>query len=336
MKALSRSCKPASERPVTAARQFETVGVCILSWNTRASLMRCVGELIHHAGFAPRQLVVVDNASRDGSLQALRERFPEVPVIANPKNLGYSRGNNLGAAHLMARGFRWLLFVNPDVLLEPTAVAAMLDVLIADPSVGCVGGVPVRPGRSSSGRAGRNRPTLIEKLILYGPLAQVLGRWFETGHILSAREIRDGQSVYAIYGAACMFPAAAFAAIGGFDEEFFLYEEEFVIAERLRACGLRVALTGATYLHDEAAGTRQIPFRRRIWFLRSEFRLLRKYWRWPLAACAAVATWRILELAAFSWYYGFRAALAGIRRWAPLRRRDAETCDAADEGPDRS
>jgi GT2 family glycosyltransferase len=336
MNALSDPCQPASECPVTAARQFETVGVCILSWNTRASLVRCVAELIHHAGLAPRQLVVVDNASRDGSLQALRERFPEVPVLANPKNLGYSRGNNQGAAHLMARGFRWLLFVNPDVLLEHTAVAAMLNVLTADPSVGCVGGVPIRPGRCSPGRAGRNRPTLVAKLILYGPLAQVCGRWVEAGHIVRSGEIRDGECVYAIYGAACMFPAAAFAAIGGFDEEFFLYEEEFVIAERLRARGLRVALTRATYLHDEAAGTRQIPFRRRIWFLRSEFRFLRKYWRWPLAACAAVATWRILELAAFSWYYGFRAAQAGIRRWAPLRRRDGEACNAADAGPGRS
>lgn len=336
MNPLAGICKPASEGPSTAAERFETVGVCILNWNTRASLLRCVGELIHRAGLAPTQLVVVDNASRDGSLQALRERFPEVPVIANLKNLGYSRGNNLGAAHLMAKGFRWLLFVNPDVMLEPTAVAAMLDVLIADPTVGCVGAVPIRPGRSSSERAGRNRPRLVEKLILYGPLARLCGRWFESGHILRGRGIRDGQSVYAIYGAACMFPAAAFAAIGGFDEEFFLYEEEFVIAERLHACGLRVALTRATYLHDEAAGTRQIPFRRRIWFLRSEFRFLRKYWGWPLAACAAVATWRILELAGLCWYYGCRAALAGMRRWAPLRSGGCEAFDAADAGPDRS
>jgi GT2 family glycosyltransferase len=325
---------PGPAHQAGAADPLRSVGVCVLNWNTRVSLLRCIGQLIEKAGLAPVQIVVVDNASEDGSAAAIRRHFPSVTLLASSENLGYSRGNNLGAAYLVERGYPHLLFLNPDVVLERDALIQMLDVLTADPSTGCVGGVPVRPGGRAR-RAARNRPGLIEKLVLYGPLARICGAPFADRHILRASEIRNGQTVYAIYGAACLFRTEAFVVAGGFDEEFFLFEEEFVMAERLGAHGWRVAACLATYLHEEAAGTRQIPFRRRVWLLRSEFRLLRKYWRRSLPLCLAVAAFRVVELLAFCWYYAARAAVAA---WSGRALRPNRTAmgSVSDAGPDCS
>ena len=313
---------PGPAHQAGAVDPLRSVGVCVLNWNTCVSLLRCIRQLIEKVGLAPVQIVVVDNGSEDGSAAAIRRHFPSVTLLASGENLGYSRGNNLGAAFLVERGHPHLLFLNPDVVLERDALVQMLDVLAADPSIGCVGGVPVRPGGRAS-RAARNRPGLIEKLVLYGPLARICGAPFADRHILRAPEIRSGQPVYAIYGAACLFRTEAFVAAEGFDEEFFLFEEEFVMAERLRACGWRVAVCQATYLHQEAAATRQIPFRRRVWFLRSEFRLLRKYWRRSLPLCLAVAILRVVELLVFCWYYAVRAAVAARFRRAHRRNQAA-------------
>lgn len=147
-------------------KALKSIGVCILNWNTKRNLLDCVLGLIERVGIGPGQIVVVDNCSRDGSTSALRGLFPSVVVRENKTNLGYSRGNNVGAAYLIARGFPYLLFLNPDVVLEGSTLREMIRVMEAGPRVGCVGAVPTRNGAPVR-TAVRNRPSAVEKIVLY-------------------------------------------------------------------------------------------------------------------------------------------------------------------------
>jgi hypothetical protein len=311
----------------TRGELLRGIGICILNWNTKASLLKCIKQLTSGVGIPADQIVVVDNASRDASAMALKNLFPTIIAIESPVNLGYSKGNNIGANYLIARGFPYLLFLNPDVLLERSTLTAMMHVMHEGNRVGCVGAVPTRNGVPVR-TAVRNRPSPIEKIVLYGPLARICGRRFARSHFASYDRIKNGQIVDAICGAVSLFRTEAFVAIGGFDEAFFLYEEEYVIAERLRSRGWNVAICLATYQHDEAASSRQIPFRRRLAFVRSESLLIRRYFQWPGWLCFAVTAFRIFELAVFFWYYAFQAMCAAYshgRFWStPLRRWRAE------------
>jgi GT2 family glycosyltransferase len=105
---------------------------------------------------------------------------------------------------------------------------------------------------------------------------------------------------YAISGCCWMFRADVLESVGGFDEYTFLYEEEFIMSERLGRLGWNVAVAlGAEFAHTEAVATRQIPNLRRLHFIRSEQYLLHHYYRWSAIVRACFLTVRLLELPLF-------------------------------------
>jgi GT2 family glycosyltransferase len=136
-------------------------------------------------------------------------------------------------------------------------------------------------------------------------------------------DLSDGQTVYAVCGACIAFRAEAFREIGGFDENTFLFEEEFIIAERLLMKGwVTVVTTSSRYFHLEGLSTVQTPYRRRLHFFRSENYLLRRYYGWNRAACALMRAYRFAELGAFCLYWPLTKAkrLRAMLRRAELLR----------------
>ena len=115
------------------------LSVIIVSWNVRALLDGCLESLrplLNHesdSASAPAEIIVVDNASRDGTVAWLRTAWPQVQVLASAKNLGFGRANNAGLAR--ARG-EWLLLLNPDTLVQPGAVETLITFLAAHPAAG--------------------------------------------------------------------------------------------------------------------------------------------------------------------------------------------------------
>src|SRR5260221_3033267 len=123
------------------------LGIIVVNWNTRDLLRDCLKSLAASDSAVSRQVIVVDNASSDGSAAMVRAEFPAVKVIDNPTNGGFSQANNLG---LRALGFgvagnmapdapRFALLLNPDTVIPPDGLRAMIDRMERDPRIGVAG-----------------------------------------------------------------------------------------------------------------------------------------------------------------------------------------------------
>lgn len=282
------------------------IGICILNWNSGEILARCVRRVLEVKTVLPLHIVVVDNCSSDSSIKRIEGLDPSVRVIYNSSNLGYARGNNRGATELLKLGCHVLVFINPDVEIDLRCLSRFLAALEADPRTGCVGGCPMTPAGDLV-VAARNKPALLQKIVLYGPLRRisVLERACSQ-HWIFPEDSWTEVPVYAVSGACLAFCARAFCEIGGFDESTFLYEEEFIVAERLREKGWKVVLSAhARYTHLEAHCTSKMPYRRRLHFISSEAYLLRKYYRWNAILCAAIRTYRYAEWCAYALHCRF-------------------------------
>ncbi|NJN94933.1 MAG: glycosyltransferase [Anaerolineales bacterium] len=100
--------------------------IIILNWNTRDLLVDCLNTIFQHAADLSLEVIVVDNASTDGSQAMLREHFPQVRLIANHDNVGFAKGNNQGMA--VSQGRYWLL-LNSDAFITPGSLTALLQLL---------------------------------------------------------------------------------------------------------------------------------------------------------------------------------------------------------------
>lgn len=253
---------------VTAPR----VGAVVVSFNTRDLLLQCLESLFAHAGM-PLHVVVVDNASADGSGAAVRARFPEVTVIESPANVGFSRANNLG---LRAAGGEYALVLNSDCQVLAGTVPALCAVLDAQADAGIVGPRTV-------GADGRPQ-------VSFGPALTPLAEWRQgrlvrgvrNGDPASLREAEErlARAAEPAWVSASCFLArrAALDAVGGFDESFFLYEEDVDLCLRVRKAGWRVVYTpSASVVHHLGRSMEHSPALARLEYHKSHLRYYGKH-----------------------------------------------------------
>lgn len=216
--------------------------VVVVTWNARELALRCLESV--YAGAAPVavEVIVVDNASADGTAAAVRGRFPRAVVVENRENVGFPRASNQGLAR--ARG-RHVLFLNPDTVVGAGTLAACVGELDREPEVGVVGCRLVYPdGRvqyECARRTFRFRHLVIEALHLHVLFPrhrifgdQLMGWWDHTGR-------RD---VEAISGAFMMVRRELAEALGGLPEEVFMYHEDLSFCLRVRRAGWRIRFLG--------------------------------------------------------------------------------------------
>ncbi|MFO7768653.1 MAG: glycosyltransferase family 2 protein [bacterium] len=215
------------------------------------------------------QVVLVDNASTDGSVEAARRAFPGVEVVRAPRNLGYAGACNLGLEEVRAP---WCIFLNDDAVVAPGTLAALIGRLETDPDAG---GLILQPALRSSSEPGRfdyagGAGGLIDR---WGyPFA--LGRLFDELEEDSGQYLREGPLAWA--SGCCMAGAAdCFVELGGFEEAFFAHFEEIDLCWRHRRMGGRVrSLPQAVVYHmgpstlPEGAAKTRLNFRNSIWTLR--------------------------------------------------------------------
>jgi len=199
-------------------------------------------------------IVVVDNGSTDGSLQSLKVlEDGKVAVISGGKNGGYGYGNNLGVQYAVkANGATHVVIANPDVEFTEHAILAMCRVFKRHPDVGTVAPVMEDMQYGGLGRGWRLHGFAGE-LLAMGPVSRRLFR-----NVLNYPEsyYRGKKAVYTdvVHGSMLMVDAGAFLDCGGYDEGIFLYQEEPVLARRMRAKGWRtVLLLEETYIHRHGA-----------------------------------------------------------------------------------
>jgi GT2 family glycosyltransferase len=252
------------------------LSVVIVNWNVRELLRRCLLSLVESG---QRRLsydvIVVDCASSDGSVEMVRREFPWARLIASNENLGYARGNNVGMAE--ARG-RYLLVLNPDTELVGHALPTMVRYLDGHPAVGAVGPALRYPdGSLQSSR--RRFPTLATAFCE----STLLHQWFPNNRVAQGYHLDDRpadvpQPVDWLVGAALMIRREAWQQVGPLDEGFFMYFEELDWCRRCQAAGWEIHyLPTAEIIHREGKSSEQVATARAIRFQRSKIRYYRKY-----------------------------------------------------------
>lgn len=266
------------------------LSILIVTYNSRALIGTLLQRLQAEIAPLAAEVVLVDNASADGTAQSVREHHPWVHVIAGADNLGFAAGNNLAARH--ARG-RHLLLLNPDALPAPGALRRGLELMDSHPQVGLAGG-ELRAEDGSRQPSARMFPTLRDEFFTLSGLAAR-----HPGSRLFARLDRGwadpdaAAQVDWIPGAFVFVPAAVWARLGGFDERFFMYYEEVDLCRRLRAAGLQVRYwPELKALHIGGASARTVADARlsragsqlESWRMRSALLYYRKQHGWLAAA----------------------------------------------------
>jgi len=260
--------------------------VVIVSWNVRALLRRCLQSVVTQAQPIPEnggsrigdreiEILVVDNASTDGSAEMVRDEFPQVHLIANDENRGFTVANNQGLAR--ARG-RYLLLLNPDTEIVGDALTAMIRYAQANPEVGALGPRLLYPdGSLQSSR--RRFPTFATALVE----STVVQEWWQDNRVLRRYYMADTpddaiQPVDWVVGACLLVRRQVYEQIGGLDEGYFMYSEELDWCRRIKAAGWQIVyLPTATIIHHEGKSSEQVVPARHIYFQGSKVRYFRKH-----------------------------------------------------------
>jgi GT2 family glycosyltransferase len=258
------------ETPDRAAATAD-LSVVILNYNTRDLLHACLTSL--RAALAAGQwrdvddesqppagrsceVLVVDNASADGSADMVARDFPELRLIRSPRNGGYAFGNNLALER--SRG-RAVLLLNPDTELRPGALERLLEYLDAHPEAAIVGPKVLRPDGSLDLACRRSFPTLA--VSTYRMLG--LSRLFPSSrrfarYNLTYLDPDQPAEVDAVVGACMLVRRAAIDEVGLLDESFFMYGEDLDWALRMKTRGWKVLyFPGVSVLHHKGAASKQ-------------------------------------------------------------------------------
>ncbi|HEX2265116.1 MAG TPA: glycosyltransferase family 2 protein, partial [Solirubrobacterales bacterium] len=201
-----------------------SLAVVIPSWNSLELLPRCLDSLRDQG--AEIELLVVDNGSRDGTLEYLRREG--VPHLSLPRNLGFAAAVNLGVARTEAAA---VLVLNADTVLEPGCAGALLDALEADPGLG---GVQPRILQLE----GEARDVAAARLYSAGQALLADGRAVEEGAgEAQSPEFLRPREVFGVCGAACLLRRELFTQLGGYDERYVSFYEDVDLNVRARIAG---------------------------------------------------------------------------------------------------
>jgi len=211
------------------------LAVITVPWNSRELLLENIEYLFKSEGAMSAELIVVDNASQDGVVEAVRERFPNVRVIANKTNRGFSAANNQGIAVVNARH---ILLLNPDMRVEPDALQKTVEYLDAHPDVGVVGAKLIRPDGSIVPSV-RRFPTCWSQFFVLSKIGRLLPSLLKH-YLWHDFDYTKEQPVDSLRGSYFGIHRIARDQIGGLDERYFIWFEEVDYCKTVWSKGLKV------------------------------------------------------------------------------------------------
>ncbi len=292
------------------------LSICIVTWNCRDLVLDCLASVYDQARELGAEIIVVDNASSDGTVQAIAERYPDVRLIANSTNRGFAAANN--QAIKLARG-EFIFLLNPDTIVPPGGLRELLEVARAHPEAGAIGPRLLNPDGSLQPSC-RRFPS---------PLAAVfrntiLGRLFPSNRWTRDYLMEDWnhgavREVDWVSGAAMLLRRQAINDVGLLDEGYFWGSEDVDYCKRLWDAGWKVLYSPRPAIVHRIGGSTDRAVLRTIW---------RRHASWRRLYCKHFARTFLdcLGISALIWIRAALLILSWSARWlwatatAPMRR----------------
>jgi N-acetylglucosaminyl-diphospho-decaprenol L-rhamnosyltransferase len=231
------------------------VSIIIVNWNAKDILFQNLSYLTQLPHHPIIQIIVVDNASKDGSIQMIRGCFPQVALLSSDANLGFSKACNLGLRVAIAP---FIMFLNPDAILTANTLPLALDFLSRNPQIGALGCKII----DSTGR-----PYSLGIQCYPSPWSEALRMMLYTKHtahlfptIFPMQDPNSSGYVLKLSGACLIARRSVLKALGGFDDRFFMYADDVDLCRRIAGAGWRLYyLSSATVIHHQGSCSRKAP-----------------------------------------------------------------------------
>jgi hypothetical protein len=251
------------------------LSVIIVNWNTAALLMDCLESVFRNSDGISSEIVVVDNGSTDGSVEAVRRNFPAVNIIQNSENFGFAKANNQALKICAAR---YAVLLNTDARLEPGALATFLAFMDREKDVAaCCGQLLDSDGTTQNSFS--VFPSLATELLNKSLLKLLLPRWYPSKWGPFAQPVR----IDSVIGACMAIRTADLGTVGLLDEDYFFFFEETDWCRRAQGAGKRIVfIPSARITHMQGQSVSRDPVGSSIEYYRSRYTYFRKHHPLPV------------------------------------------------------
>ena len=245
------------------------ISFIIVNWNTRDILIDCINSVYNTVKDIDLEIYVVDNASTDGSQDAVKNKFPDIKLIENKSNTGFAHANNQAIKHMHGK---YAVLLNTDTLLQKNAIKTLLAFMDNHPKAG-IAGVQLLNNDGSKQNSIDNLPSLETEIFNKSLLRLIFPKKYP-----GKRTYYDSPiEVDSVIGACMMVRKEAIGAVGGLDEDYFFFLEETDWCHRMKEKGWSVFhVPESMVIHFSGHSKRAAPWESQIEYYRSLYKYFRK------------------------------------------------------------
>ena len=232
------------------------LSIIIVNYNVKEFLQNLIHSIEKASTNLTKEIIIIDNASDDGSVDFIKEKFPQIKLIANQTNLGFGKANNIG---LKQAAGKYILLINPDTLVAEDTFEKMIQFFESNKNIGLAGCKILNPDGTLQLACRRSFPgpwtsfTKVTGLSNLFPNSKIFARYN-----LTYLDENKSYEVDAISGSFMMMRKEVYGKVGGFDEQFFMYGEDLDLCYRIQKAGYKVFYVHSTQIiHYKGESTKR-------------------------------------------------------------------------------
>jgi hypothetical protein len=250
--------------------------ISIVNYNSREYLQALLQSIFSSTTDASFEIIVVDNNSRDGSLEWIKSNYPEIKLVLNNENLGFAKAQNKG---ISASTGKFVLLLNPDSTVKPDAIQNMIDFMKTHPEAGAIGGKILNPDGTIQ-LSGKKFPTPLAAILLSLGIHKLFPNNPVTRNYYMPKESYDSvHEAEHVMGSFLMARKSAIDKVGLLDEGFFLYCEDVDWCMRLIQGGFNIYyLPSAVAVHHKGGSSKKDSYKNIIEHHKSLWRFYKKWY----------------------------------------------------------